>query len=83
MAKFKIESKERLKSKDCKKWTTKVVEEPMSDILGNFSSFENEVVMNLLKKLGYDGHISMERGKRTYGIYNPPKTIEILEVKRA
>jgi hypothetical protein len=83
LAKFEAEAKVKMKEKDCKKWTTKVIEEPMNDILGNFSSFENEVVMNLLKKLGYDGHISIERGKRTYGIYNPVKTVEILEVKRA
>jgi hypothetical protein len=44
--------------------------------------FENETVYETLKKLGYDGYVAMERKYKTYAIFDPQKTITILNVEK-
>lgn len=56
-------------------WNRKTIEEP---IQSNWNYYENEVVANLIKKLGYDGYIALEKKHNTYAIYEPNKTIKIL-----
>lgn len=38
--------------------------------------------MELIKGLGYDGYMALERKHRTYAIFDPQKTIKIIEKKR-
>ena len=58
-----------------KEWNRKTIDEPMKS---NWNYYENKVVSNLIKKLGYDGYIALEKGHNTYAIYEPDKTIKIL-----
>lgn len=56
-------------------WNRKIIEEPLNS---NWNYYENEIVANLIKKLGYDGYVALEDKHNTYAIYEPNKTIKIL-----
>ena len=58
-----------------KEWNRKTIKEKMNS---NWNYYENEIVANLIKKLGYDGYIALEKGHETYAIFEPNKTIKIL-----
>ena len=51
------------------------IEEPLNS---NWNYYENDVVADLIKKLGYDGYIALETKHNTYAVYEPNKTIKIL-----
>lgn len=44
--------------------------------------YENGQTEDLIKKLGYDGYIAIEEGVKTYCIFHPNKSIEILDLKK-
>jgi hypothetical protein len=50
-------------------------------LYGNFIYFENNVVANAIHKLGYDGYIAYEEGNKTYAIYEPDKTVKIINTQ--
>lgn len=62
-----------------KKWNINTIEEPATDF---WNYYENETIMELIKKLGYDGYMAMEKKHRTYAIFEPHKTIEIIKRER-
>jgi len=41
--------------------------------------FENETVMNIIRKLGYGGYVAKERKQNTYAIFNPKQDVQIIE----
>jgi len=43
--------------------------------------YENDVVVNLIYKLGYGGYIAKEDKKNTYAIFNPEADVEIIDYK--
>lgn len=43
--------------------------------------YENDTVINTIKKLGYGGYIAKEDGIDTYAIFNPLKDVEIITYK--
>lgn len=51
-------------------------------IKNTWEYFENDVVINILKQMGYDGYIAKEKNVKTYGIFEPNKTINIINVER-
>lgn len=59
-----------------KKWNINTIEEPNTDF---WNFYENETIMKLIKELGYDGYMAMEKKHRTYAIFEPHKTIEIIK----
>jgi hypothetical protein len=61
------------------KWTRKILEVPNTDF---WNYYENDTIINLIKKLGYDGYMALERNHKTYAIYEPYKTIEIIKSER-
>ena len=62
------------------KWNIKTEERPMSD---NWTYYECGVIEDAIKELGYDGYVALEEKHKTYAIYEPDKTVEIMEVERA
>lgn len=62
------------------KWTIKTIEVPNTDF---WNYYENDTITNLIKKLGYDGYIALERNHKTYAIFEPHKNIEIIKIERA
>lgn len=40
--------------------------------------FENETVLNIIKKMGFIGYVALERDVNTYAIFNPSKTVKII-----
>jgi len=64
------------------KYTLKPIKVSIKEGLhGNFIYFENDVVANAIHKLGYDGYIAYEEGHKTYAIYEPDKTVKIIDIK--
>lgn len=43
---------------------------------------ENDTVINILKKLGYDGYVAKERKYYTYAIFNPKDKVKIIETEK-
>lgn len=41
--------------------------------------YENQTVTDIIKKLGYCGYVAFERNVETYNIFNPRKSVEIIE----
>lgn len=74
--KFDIEIKKDASTKD---WTRKVIDVPMNDF---WNYYENKTIMELIKKLGYDAYIALEDGHNTYAVFEPNKTIKIVDIKR-
>lgn len=62
-----------------KKWNINTIEESATDF---WNYYENDTIMELIKELGYDGYMAMERKNRTYAIFEPQKTIKIIEKER-
>ena len=58
-----------------KEWNRKEIKVEMNS---NWNYYENETIINLIKKLGYDGYLAKEKGYNTYAIFEPNKTIKIL-----
>lgn len=52
----------------------------VKEIKDTWTYFENETVMNIILKMGYGGYVALERGHKTYAIFNPKEDVEILEV---
>jgi len=44
----------------------------------NWNYFENNTVMETIKKLGYDGYVAVEDGEDTYCIFKPNKTLKLI-----
>jgi hypothetical protein len=40
--------------------------------------YENEIVYESIKKMGYDGYVALENKEKTYCIFDPSKTVEII-----
>jgi len=65
-----------IEEKKYRKWNLKPIVEKLSD---TWRYFENETVANIIHELKYDGYVAKERGHNTYLVYDPNKTITILE----
>jgi hypothetical protein len=61
------------------KWNRQTEELPMTD---NWTYYENDVISDLIEKLGYDGYIALEDKVKTYAIYHPDETVEIIESEK-
>ena len=61
-------------------WPIRPIEEPIES---TWTYFENEVVANIIKELGYDGYVATEDGHKTYAVYNPQKSVRILKIEGA
>jgi hypothetical protein len=42
--------------------------------------FETKIVLNSIKKIGYDGYVALENKNKTYAIFEPNKTIKIEDI---
>jgi len=63
------------------KYTKKFIRQDTKIKIGDtWRLYENDTVYNSIKKLGYDGYIALEDGENTWAIYNPLKTIKIINV---
>jgi len=45
----------------------------------NWNYFENQTIINAIKNLGFDGYRAVEDNTNTYAIFDPNKTIKILD----
>jgi len=63
------------------KYTKKFIRQDKKIKIGDtWRLYENDTVYNSIKKLGYDGYIALEDGENTWAIYNPVKTVEIINI---
>jgi hypothetical protein len=61
------------------KWNRHVEEEKLES---NWTYYENDTIQHLIEKLGYDGYVALEDKVKTFAIYHPDKTVEIIESER-
>ena len=64
------------KELDKTEWVIQEEELPMES---NWNYYENDVIQDLIEKLGYDGYKALEDKHKTYAIYHPDKTVEIVD----
>lgn len=60
-------------------WVLHEEETPMGT---NFNYYETDEIQNIIKNLGYDGYVALENKVKTYAIFQPDKTVEIIETTR-
>lgn len=74
VAKFNIAYAEENK----KKWSLKPYKIKLTD---TWRYFENDVITDLIRKLGYCGYKALENGHNTYGIFDPFKSVKIISIQ--
>ncbi len=74
---FEVTLNEHMK-KYYRKFTRKDKIVKLSD---SWMYYENNNVDDILKKLGYCGYVATEKGFKTYAIFNPNKSVEIIDKK--
>ena len=67
------------KELDRNKWVINEEERPMGS---NWNYYETSIIRQLIIELGYDGYVALEKKHKTYAIYNPHETIEIIKTER-
>jgi hypothetical protein len=61
------------------KYNKKFILKPrVVDLEDTWRYFENDTVHNNILKLGYDGYVAKEKNIKTYAIFDPGKTVDII-----
>lgn len=61
-------------------WAIRPIEQPIDN---TWTYMENDTVFNIIKDMGYDGYVAKEDGHNTYAIFDPTKSVKIIDIKRA
>ncbi len=61
-------------------WAIRPIEQPIDN---TWTYMENDTVFNIIKNMGYDGYVAKEDGHNTYAIFDPTKSVKIIDIKRA
>ncbi len=66
-----------IKDNVCKTFSMKPYYKEIKD---NWNYYENDIIINIIKKHGYDGYVALEKSHNTYAIFYPKKCIKNIKL---